>query len=329
MFTTQVVSVYTLNTGNERYRVLDTDPDVSLSGGEYLNRLVIPEAGSEDSGMYICFVTNSGFGALTYKSAYLTVVPRPEVVKTIEGEDSVDSNAAIQNIVVAVVATVVGTTLIVGVVGMVCVIRKRKESNNGSDDNKRASSSEDSMMQQHPFLMSSKHPPFDQIHNLTPASTSSSMFAASSLHQHHQPWTAGMSSTVYPAYDVGRIRYSDGLYENPNNNQYEVPYSHLMHRNNVGNSFNGNSSYRNSNNSSAKSSFGTNSNSFNRPLIRQPLEVPPPTSSFGANHRSGGGLRRHLTASAASTGHILDEAAGDAFGNLQYFQYLGRNSFEA
>jgi hypothetical protein len=36
--------------------------------------LVIKEATVEDSGMYICFVTNSGFGALTYKSMHLTVI---------------------------------------------------------------------------------------------------------------------------------------------------------------------------------------------------------------------------------------------------------------
>ena len=34
---------------------------------------MIPAAAASDSGMYICFVTNSGFGPLTYKSAYLKV----------------------------------------------------------------------------------------------------------------------------------------------------------------------------------------------------------------------------------------------------------------
>ena len=37
----KVVSVYTLNMGNEKYRVLDTDPDVMTSDGEYLNKLII------------------------------------------------------------------------------------------------------------------------------------------------------------------------------------------------------------------------------------------------------------------------------------------------
>ncbi len=68
-----VLNVYTMNMGNEKYQVLKTPPDVVVGESEYLNRLVIPNAGIEDSGLYICFVTNSGFGALTYKSAYLNV----------------------------------------------------------------------------------------------------------------------------------------------------------------------------------------------------------------------------------------------------------------
>lgn len=44
------------------------------SNNEYLNRLVLEDVRESDAGMYICFVTNSGFGALTYKSMNLRVV---------------------------------------------------------------------------------------------------------------------------------------------------------------------------------------------------------------------------------------------------------------
>ena len=62
-----------MNSGNEKYKVMHSAPDVRVGEGEYVNRLVIPNAAASDSGMYICFVTNSGFGPLTYKSAYLKV----------------------------------------------------------------------------------------------------------------------------------------------------------------------------------------------------------------------------------------------------------------
>ena len=62
-----------VNSGNEKYKVMHSAPDVRVGEGEYVNRLVIPNAAASDSGMYICFVTNSGFGPLTYKSAYLKV----------------------------------------------------------------------------------------------------------------------------------------------------------------------------------------------------------------------------------------------------------------
>ena len=42
----------------------------------YLNKLVINKATLDDAGMYICFVTNSGFGDLTYKSMTLRVENR-------------------------------------------------------------------------------------------------------------------------------------------------------------------------------------------------------------------------------------------------------------
>jgi hypothetical protein len=70
----EVSAENTLRVGNERYRILEANLDVSTGNDEYLNKLVIRESAIEDSGMYICFVTNSGFGALTYKSMHLTVV---------------------------------------------------------------------------------------------------------------------------------------------------------------------------------------------------------------------------------------------------------------
>jgi hypothetical protein len=64
----------TLNVGHERYRILDADQDVSTGNDEYLNKLVLEDVRESDAGMYICFVTNSGFGALTYRSMNLRVV---------------------------------------------------------------------------------------------------------------------------------------------------------------------------------------------------------------------------------------------------------------
>lgn len=65
----------TLSVGSERYRILDSTDDIPTGNDEYLNRLVLPELEENDSGMYICFVTNSGFGNLTYKSMNLRVLP--------------------------------------------------------------------------------------------------------------------------------------------------------------------------------------------------------------------------------------------------------------
>jgi hypothetical protein len=66
----------TLRVGHDRYRILNTNQDISVGKDVYLNKLVIHPAQIKDSGLYICFVTNSGFGALTYKSMTLKVVER-------------------------------------------------------------------------------------------------------------------------------------------------------------------------------------------------------------------------------------------------------------
>ena len=67
-----------LNIGQERYRILNTKNSQIEKLGRmiYLNKLVINKATLDDAGMYICFVTNSGFGDLTYKSMTLRVQNR-------------------------------------------------------------------------------------------------------------------------------------------------------------------------------------------------------------------------------------------------------------
>ena len=63
----------TLKVGADRYRILNSEQDISVGNDEYLNKLVIEHTQLSDAGLYICFVTNSGFGALTYKSMTLQV----------------------------------------------------------------------------------------------------------------------------------------------------------------------------------------------------------------------------------------------------------------
>ena len=63
----------------------------SIQNNEYLNRLVLENVRESDAGMYICFVTNSGFGALTYKSMNLRVV-RDKIVTPPGGKSRNDVN---------------------------------------------------------------------------------------------------------------------------------------------------------------------------------------------------------------------------------------------
>ncbi len=215
----KVVNVYTLNKGNQQYRVLDTKPDKMTENGEYLNILEIPDAKVKDSGLYICFVTNSGFGALTYKSAFLRVLPRALVVNN---NHSVNKGTS-DSLLLALIIALVGVTFVVGVILVICVLRRSrkppKEAANSRQERQRpiGPEEEDRMIQQRPFLMgsSSTEMKFE-------AASPSSLPPPPPLYPPSQ-W----SRTVYPAYPFPH-------YENPNKlraespNQYEVPYSHLL-----------------------------------------------------------------------------------------------------
>ena len=132
---------HTLSMGSERYRVLDSGgPDVLTSDGQYLNRLVIPRAGRGDAGMYICFVTNSGFGALTYKSARLRVSPRSRgggggggvgrgPVSDPDGPAGLDADT----VLLSVVACVVAAAFVSGLGIVACIIRRGGSNGGGRD----------------------------------------------------------------------------------------------------------------------------------------------------------------------------------------------------
>lgn len=62
-----------LTVGDERYRILSTNREEEVGNDEYLSKLILHQVKESDTGMYICFVTNSGFGALTYNSMNLQV----------------------------------------------------------------------------------------------------------------------------------------------------------------------------------------------------------------------------------------------------------------
>ena len=70
-------SSFVLKVAGERFRMLQRDELLTtekVPNGEYLDRLVLRNVQTQDSGMYICFVTSNGIGQLTYKAVFLNVV---------------------------------------------------------------------------------------------------------------------------------------------------------------------------------------------------------------------------------------------------------------
>ena len=187
-----------------------------------------------DAGMYICFVTNSGFGALTYKSMNLRVVK--DRIRSNEITPSNDVNRNINNdsdgepldiLIPVICLSAVVFILIVAI--MVCVVKNRSKAANANVNGTldKSGSADESVVSdvQRPFV-----PP--QPNNKYADSTSrSSKFEFPAKGSKYQKYpTSGKwgSHTVYPA---GKLPCGDSGFDAAEStamtNQYEVPFAHL------------------------------------------------------------------------------------------------------
>ena len=164
----EITEENTLRVGHERYRILNTNQDVPTGNDEYLNKLVLIDTKPSDSGMYICFVTNSGFGAFTYKSMNLRVLERSMVniddhkVNEAPGINEDDSynrrnkSVMILTIVISLAIIVVGLLTVI----ICCFLRKKYEHKEtsaplSSGNTSHCSGRSDSPDIQKPFMLDS------------------------------------------------------------------------------------------------------------------------------------------------------------------------------
>ena len=128
----------TLKVGHERYRVLDTNKDVPTGNDEYLNKLVLTNTEPSDSGLYICFVTNSGFGAMTYKSMNLRVLERSKVhlrenvVEQTPGSNNDDSETIERNqkhksVMILIIVISLAIIVVVLLTVIICFCLRKKQ----------------------------------------------------------------------------------------------------------------------------------------------------------------------------------------------------------
>lgn len=209
----------TLRVGHERYRILETNQDESLGNDEYLNMLVIPQATEADAGLYICFVTNSGFGALTYKSMTLRVEERP-VVSNNPTSNSDNGEPMAVLIVVICLSVTVGILLIMI---LSCVVLKKHR--------KEPSESASNPDVERPFMEPNNHQNFQ---------SNGPIFVAPNNNKANKPlpptplilgqWTHSIHPK-YAATDSGFADHEISKEFETGVNQYEVPYAHLLQSN--------------------------------------------------------------------------------------------------
>lgn len=112
---------YTINVGNDRYTVIHTGEDVAIGMDGYLNKLTIYNVQERDSGLYICFVTNSA-GSFNYKPSYLRVYPG----KNVERGEAFPGEGESTSILVLVISLGIIVVLILIFI-IICVVRKNSK----------------------------------------------------------------------------------------------------------------------------------------------------------------------------------------------------------
>lgn len=116
--------IFTINVGQDRYRVIHTGEDIAIANNEYLNKLIITNAKEQDSGLYICFVTNSG-GSFNYKPSYLRVYP----ASTVERHDPFPGQVGESTHILALVICLGITVVLILIFIIVCVVKKSSKAN--------------------------------------------------------------------------------------------------------------------------------------------------------------------------------------------------------
>ena len=240
----------TLSVGSERYRVLDSAPSNNVvdnlkansvhktnsvgGNSEYLNRLVLENVRESDAGMYICFVTNSGFGALTYKSMNLRVVkgktakvnPTNDINRNTNNKNSNnhEEGEPLDILIPVICLSVVVFILIVAI--MVCVVKNRSKAANVNNGTLDKSSADESVVSdvQRPFV---PHPAKFEV----PAK-------GTGKYPKYSTSSGKWSHTVYPSGGVGKLPCGDSGFDAAEStamtNQYEVPFAHLAGQQQLG-----------------------------------------------------------------------------------------------
>lgn len=113
--------VFTINVGQDRYTVIHTGEDEAIGADGYLNRLTIYNVQERDSGLYICFVTNSA-GSFNYKPSYLNVYQGNNV----ERGEAFPGNGESTSILVLVICLGIIVVLILIFI-IACVVRKNSK----------------------------------------------------------------------------------------------------------------------------------------------------------------------------------------------------------
>ena len=138
-----------LDVENERYSVLGSGHfEANINDNEYINHLIVANADEDDGGLYICLVTNSGFGALTYKPIKLQIVQ----------DDEPQSDHSSFNVIM--VSSLSVAVFVLVVIMVVCVVRHASTTVSSDTQSSNGSTGFSFCSVEKP-----NHPPFLQPHN--------------------------------------------------------------------------------------------------------------------------------------------------------------------
>jgi len=84
-----------LNVRDNRYQILPTAKDIKVNKDAYVNILSLDDVTEADNGTYICFVAKNGLNSLTFKSATVFVMPGNQISVDVKTKNNIRKNGQI------------------------------------------------------------------------------------------------------------------------------------------------------------------------------------------------------------------------------------------
>jgi len=216
-----------INVDENRYQILVSAQNIKLKANEYINILTLEDVSLQDNGTYICLVAKNGFTSLTFKSATVFVTSgRVASIGNTKDGQSMEDKVALEQGQISLSMMLVIICLAVASVACLMILAtwyirymrgpKTNTSNTGTSESSLPESPDDHFthMKYHNFVYGGGGQ-FWGTQNIYPVSPQYPLL--------NQYWPNNTQQSQQQ-----KVTFRSSSHEILEDNQYEVPFGHLM-----------------------------------------------------------------------------------------------------